>query len=142
MDETKYGKYIVTELKKKFSSPYETTIRPEDQTEVLMLDDDVVKGAFVIDCVWFWPERANKAESDVEPHTHDYDEVLAVFGTDLNNPHDLGGELEIWLGDEKHTITKSALIFIPKGLQHGPTKFIKLDRPVFHFGISLSKRYT
>jgi len=141
MAKTKYGKYIVTELKKKFSSPYEDTIRIEDQTEILLLDDDVVKGAFVVECVWFWPERANKTESDVEPHKHDYDEVLAIFGTNLQDPHDLGGELELWLEDEKHIITKSALIFIPKGLRHGPVRFTRLERPVFHFAISLSKTY-
>jgi hypothetical protein len=138
---TKYGKYIITELKKKFYSPYEATVRPEDQTEVLFLDDDVIKGAFVVECVWFWPERAKKAESDVEPHKHDYDEVLAIFGTNLEDPHDLCGELELWLEDEKHIITKSALIFIPKGLQHGPIRFTRLEKPVFHFAISLSKKY-
>jgi hypothetical protein len=142
MAETKYGKNIVTELKKKFSSPYETAIRPEDQTEILLLDDEVVKGAFVVDTVWFWPERVNREESDVRPHKHNYDEVLAIFGTDLKNPHDLGGELEVWLGDEKHIITKSALIFIPKGLQHGPIRFTKMERPIFHFAISLSKKYS
>jgi hypothetical protein len=141
MAETKYGKYIVTDLKKKFSSPYENTLRPEDQTEVLLLDDDVVKGAFVVDTVWFWPERVTRTESDVKPHKHNYDEVLAIFGTNPKDPHDLGGELELWLGDEKHIITKSALIFLPKGLQHGPVRFTKMDRPIFHFAISLSKKY-
>ena len=61
MAETKYGKYIITELKKKFESPYETKFRPEDQTEILLLDDDVVKGAFVVEAVWFWPARAESA---------------------------------------------------------------------------------
>ena len=142
MAETKYGKYIVTELKKKFESPYEKVIRPEDQTEILLLDDEVVKGAFVVDTVWFWPVRANKTESDVEPHAHNHDEVLAIFGTNLEDPHDLGGELEVWLGEEKHLITKSALIFIPKGLRHGPIRFTRMERPVFHFAISLAKKYS
>ena len=141
MAETKYGKYIVTDLKKKFSSPYEEGIRPEDQTEVLLLDDEVVKGAFVVDTVWFWPERVTRTESDVKPHKHNYDEVLAIFGTNPKDPHDLGGELEMWLNDEKHIITKSALVFIPKGLQHGPIRFTKMERPIFHFAISLSKKY-
>jgi hypothetical protein len=141
MAETKYGKYIITELKRKFQSPYETTIRPEDQTEILALDDSVIKGAFFVESLWFWPERANKTESDVEPHKHDYDEVLAMFGTNLEDPHDLCGEVEAWLGDEKHIINKSCIIYIPKGLQHGPFKFTRLDKPVFHFGIGLTKKY-
>jgi hypothetical protein len=138
---TKYGKYIITEPSKKFTSPYETKIRPEDQTDVLLLDEDVVKGSFLVNTVWFWPERVNNPEPDVKPHAHKYDEVLAVFGTNLQDPHDLGGELEAWLGDEKHIITKSAIIFIPKGLKHGPFKFIRLDRPIFHFNIYLAGKY-
>lgn len=141
MAESKYGKYIVTDLKKKFSSPYETTINPEDQTEVLLLDDEVVKGAFVVDTVWFWPERMKRKEPDTDTHKHDYDEVLAVFGTDTKNPYDLGGEMEAWLGDEKHIINKSCLIYIPKGLEHGKFKWLRLDRPVFHFAIGLAKKY-
>lgn len=142
MAETKYGKYIITELKKKFESPYETKFRPEDQTEILLLDDDVVKGAFVVEAVWFWPARAEREEGDVVPHTHDYDEVLAMFGTNMDDPHDLCGECEAWLGDEKHIITKSCMIYLPKGLQHGPFKFTKIEKPVFHFVICLDKKYS
>jgi hypothetical protein len=140
-DNTKYGKYILTELKKKFSSPYETEVRPEDQTEVLLLDSDVIKGAFVVDTVWFWPDRALREEPDVRPHKHDYDEVLAVFGSDPKNPNDLGGEMEAVIGDEKHIVTKSCLIFLPKGVQHGPFRWNKMTRPVFHFAIQLSSTY-
>ena len=142
MAETKYGKYILTEPLKRFSSPYEAKFKPEDQTEVLLLDDDVIKGSFVVNTVWFWPERVNNPEPDVQPHKHDYDEVLAVFGTNREDPHDLGGELEAWIGDEKHIITKSSILFLPKGLQHGPFKFTKLDSPIFHFNVALTKRYS
>jgi hypothetical protein len=141
MTETKYGKYIITELKKKFNSPWETKFKPEEQTEILFLDDDVVKGAFVVECVWFWPDRVKRTESDVQPHKHDYDEVLAIFGTNLEDPHDLCGEVEAWLGDEKHIINKSCLIYIPKGLQHGPIRFTRMDRPVFHFAVGVGKKY-
>ena len=142
MAETKYGKYIITELTKKFSSPHEENIRPEDQTEVLLLDNDVIKGAFLVNTVWFWPERISNPAPDIPPHKHDFDEVLAMFGTNMEDPHDLCGELEVWLGDEKHIINKSCIIFLPKGLQHGPFKFTRLDRPVFHFGICLTKKYS
>jgi hypothetical protein len=141
MAETKYGKYIITELKRKFSSPYEEGLTPEDQTEILALDDSIIKGAFHVESLWFWPARMKRTEPDVVPHKHDYDEVLAMFGTNLEDPHDLCGEVEAWLGDEKHIINKSCIIYIPKGLQHGPFKFTRLDRPIFHFGIGLTKKY-
>ena len=142
MDETKYGKYIITELKKKFSSPWEAKFKPEEQTEILFLDDDVIKGAFVVECVWFLPARVNRTEPDVQPHKHDYDEVLAMFGTNMDDPHDLCGEVEAWIGDEKHIISKSCLIYLPKGLQHGPFRFTRIDKPVFHFVVCLNKKYS
>ena len=142
MTENKYGKYIITELKKKFSSPYEVNkFKPEEQTEILALDDSIIEGAFVVETVWFWPERVNNPAPDVQPHKHDYDEVLAIFGTNMKDPHDLCGEMEAWLGDEKHIITKSCMIYIPKGLQHGPFKFIRMEKPVFHFSVCLAKTY-
>ena len=67
------------------------------------------------------------------PHTHDYDEVIAFFGTDLNNPYDLGAEVELWLGDEQHIINKTSLVFIPAGLKHAPLIFRRVDQPIFHF---------
>lgn len=141
MAESKYGKYIITDLKRKFTSPYEEHHGPEEQTEILALDDSILKGAFLVEALWFWPERMNRKEPDVKPHKHDYDEVLAMFGTNLEDPHDLCGEVEAWLGDEKHIINKSCIIFLPKGLQHGPFRFTRLDKPVFHFGIGLTKKY-
>ena len=141
MAESKYGKYIVTELKRKFSSPWEEEKTEEQQTEIVALDDDIVKGAFVVNTVWFWPERVKSEAPDVESHVHDYDEVLASFGCNPADPYDLGGEVEAWLGDEKHYITKSHIIYIPKGLRHGPFRFTRLDRPVFHFSIGLAKKY-
>lgn len=142
---TKYGKYIITELKPKIeSAPWTKIPSPEELTTVLFLDDEVVKGAFYVECVWFWPrDQATlaKDEPDVDPHKHEHNEVLAQFGTNPEDPHDLCGELEVWLGDEKHIITKSCLIFIPKGLKHGPIRFTRIDRPIFHFAVHTGKMY-
>jgi hypothetical protein len=133
--ETKYGKYLITELKKKAHGFWEPEYRSDELRNMLFLDSDVIKGAFYVDSAWFFPGMVMRDESqdNIKPHSHDYDEVQAVFGTDLKDPYDLGGELEFWLGDEKHIITKSCLIFIPKGLRHGPIYWRRMDRPVFHF---------
>lgn len=127
---------------KRFSSPCEAKFKPEEQTEILLLDDDVIKGVFVVECVWFLPARANRTEPDVQSHKHDYDEVLAMFGTNMDDPHDLCGEVEAWIGDEKHIINKSCLIYLPKELEHGPFKFTQIDKPVFHFAVCLTRTYS
>jgi len=107
----------------------------------MYLDSEVVEGAFYSECAWFWPIKGGST-IEGKPHKHDFDEVLAFLGTNREDPHDLCAELEVRLGDEKHTVTKSCMIFAPKGLQHGPFTFTRIDRPVFHFSCGMTHKYT
>ena len=133
---TKYGKYVITEFKPKEGHGFwEPKYRGDELKSMLYLSDDVVKGAFYVEAAWFFPGMVIQDDSQdaVKPHAHDYDEVQAVFGTNLEDPYDLGGEMEFYIDGEKQIITKSCLIFLPKGLQHGPIYWRRMDRPVFHF---------
>jgi hypothetical protein len=140
MDESKYGKYIITEVKTDiFLVPGEKMDEDDDST-VANLDGSVIKGAFIVEAGWLKPSEFAGLEP-VPAHNHDFDEYLCQFGTDPNNPHDLGGEIEIYLGGEKHIIDKSCIIYIPKGLVHGPIRFIKVNRPIFFVSCGNTKRY-
>ncbi len=109
-------------------------------THVMWLDGTVVPGAFYVECVWVWPQTAS--EEVVAPaHSHDFPEVVAFFGTDFNHPHDLCGEVELWLDGEKHILTQSFLAFIPAGMTHCPLITRRADRPLFHFSIGLGGEY-
>jgi hypothetical protein len=151
MAKSKYGKYIVSALKPPATeAPWSPPVSAAGKGKggrVLFLDSDVVPGAFYVECVWVLPRPAGTVPGGpsrgvgTESHTHDYDEVIAFFGTDLDDPYDLGAEVELWLGDEKHIITKSSLVFIPKGLKHCPLTFLRVDRPVFHFTTGPGKMY-
>ena len=148
MAESKYGKYIVTELKQNIVeapwSPPPSEVSPGKGGRILFLDNEVAPGAFYLECVWIMPRSEDEAErkgAGVKPHTHDYDEVLCFFGTDPADFRNLNAEVELWLGDEKHIITKSCIVFIPKGLQHCPLKFHRIDKPVFHFTSGPGKMY-
>ena len=142
MAETKYGKYIITETKPDLKFPsyrHEAAkIAAGSQTRLIYLDDEVIKGAFYVECVWYW-KGSDKAE--VEAHTHDFDEVITFFGTNPEDPQDLCGEVELWLGDEKHILTKSCLVFVPKGLKHCPLIIRRVDRPIFHFTAGSGSMY-
>ena len=59
--------------------------------------------------------------------------MLGFFGSDFDAPYDLGGEIEFWLEDEKFLLTKSCLIFVPKGMYHCPLVIREVRRPIFHF---------
>ena len=135
----KYKKYIVTELKipewkQKIAAQYS-----KYATRILWLDDKVVEGAFHMNCSWYL--KAARTLED-KPHTHDTDEIIGFFGSDPQNPHDLGGEIEFWLEDEKYLLTKSCLIFAPKGVKHCPLVLKRVDRPIFHFTTVTGGQYT
>jgi hypothetical protein len=158
MAESKYGKYIVTELKKDIKLP---SFRPGEVLEpakpgekrmmnhVIWMDSEVVPGSFYSECVWFFPQQEPTPEQlrkmsnggGPQPHTHPFEEVLTFFGTNFDDPHDLGGEIELWLEDEKFVLTKSFLAYIPAGMQHCPLKILRIDRPMFHFTLGPGQAY-
>jgi hypothetical protein len=138
MADSKYGEYVVTDLivpeeKKKIAADYAKYAK-----RILWMDENVVPGAFHMNTAWYI-----KAASTLEdkPHVHDTDEIIGFFGNDSDNPYDLHGELEMWIEDEKHIITKSALLFIPAGMKHCPLILKRVDQPIFHFTTVPGKRY-
>ncbi|MBN1368378.1 MAG: hypothetical protein JW967_10690 [Dehalococcoidales bacterium] len=139
MPDTKYENLIVTELK----------IPPEKQAivkdynkyarRILWMDEHVVPGAFHMNTSWF--HTAAKALENV-PHIHEHDdEIIGFFGSNPDDPENLNAEVEIWLEDERHIITRSAMIFVPAGLKHCPLVLLRVDRPVFHFTVVTGKQY-
>jgi len=140
MTESKYGKYIVSELTTdRFDAEYNARYA-QWATRVLWMDDRVVDGAFQMNCSWYLRPPAEKMPEG-SGHTHDYDEILGFFGSNPDDPHDLGGEIEFWLEDEQHILTRSSLVFIPKGMKHCPLRIRRVDRPIFHFSTVTGGQY-
>mgnify|MGYP001311067214 FL=1 len=138
MAESTYGKYVITDLivpeeKKKIEADYARYAK-----RILWMDENVVEGAFHMNTAWYLKAAATLED---KPHVHDSDEIIGFFGNDPGNPHDLGGEIEIWLEDEKQVITKSALLFVPAGMRHCPLVLKRVDRPIFHFTTVPHGRY-
>jgi hypothetical protein len=76
-------------------------------------------------------------------HTHEADQFLCFLGT----PEDVrafDGEIEIYLGEEssKKIINKTSVVYIPKGLVHGPIIWKRVDKPIMLFSVLLSSEYT
>ena len=92
-------------------------------------------------CEIIWGLPGGKPVEIEIPHTHDFDEVIGFAGTNRNYPRDLCGEIEFLMGGEIHTITKTCLIFVPKGVDHCPVKFIKVDTPIFMFEAANDPEY-
>jgi hypothetical protein len=96
---------------------------------LLWLDDEVIKGGTYMDFVWY----TQPAEFGPGQHVHDFDEIIGFLGADSKNPRELGGQMELWLDDEKYILDKTCLVFIPRGLKHCPMIARKVDRPFIHF---------
>ena len=130
MADSRYGKYIVTELKIPEEKQKIAAAYSKYATRILWMDENVVEGAFHMNTAWYL-KAANTLEDT--PHVHDTDEIIGFFGSDPQHPYDLGGEIEIWLEDEKHIINKTAMLFVPAGMKHCPLIIRRIDRPIFHF---------
>ena len=136
----KYEKYILTDLK----TPLGTRQKDKEvgyaerATRILWLEDEIMKGASSVILSWYW--KATETEGSPS-HTHDFDEVIGFIGSDPQNPRELGGEVEFWLEDEKYLLTKSCLIFAPKGLRHCPLRVTRADRPILFLAFSITTKY-
>ena len=142
MAETKYGKYIISGIPDEIKE--ETAKRQETEGEgpgrMLLYTD----GRFNPHAYYFTTQWVHgPSEEGIPPikHDHSYDEYLGFFGSDTDNPDDLCGEIELSLG-EKHTITKSCVVFVPAGVSHCPMKFKRVDKPIFYFATTPTSGYS
>lgn len=100
-----------------------------DLTPLLWIDAPKLKGAPYMEAAWF--NTVNY--TGPTEHRHVFDEFVAFFGSDPENPDVLGGEVGMNVGGEVFYFTKSCLIFIPRGVVHAPIYVPKLERPILHF---------
>ena len=134
MAESKYAKYIVKRPKEKYIEEW-TDVRKVS----VYVDEEAVEGGYYLQGTW-WYKASDEAHPD-ESHTHDFDEYLGFVGTNPDDPFDLGGEVELWLGDEKHRLTESCVVFVPAGIAHCPVYFRRVDSPIWFFATGPQKSY-
>lgn len=106
---------------------------------VIFMDSNSVPGSFYAEYILY-----NRAQEGSPPeHSHDdSDEILMFFGTDTERPHDLCGEIELWIDGEKYTLTESAMIYVPKGVKHCPLYARRVDRPIVMVSTAPAQYYS
>ena len=142
MSESKYGKYFLTEDLMP-PMPDAMVQAMEDQArEGKILDRTMLLGmtsailpecSLFVGCEILWGLPGGQPVDIEIPHSHDFDEVIGFAGTNRNYPRELGGEIEFLMGGERHTITKTCLIFVPKGVEHCPVTLKRIDTPIVMF---------
>lgn len=97
---------------------------------LVYLDGTRLKGAPYAEAVWFCQTN----DTGPAPHMHeDFDEFIGFIGSDPEHPEELNGEINFYIEDEKISVTKSCLVYIPRGVKHSPIFVPKLERPLLHF---------
>ena len=137
MAESKYGKYIFKEPRQ------EPPQRKPVDARAITLFEDLTKAIGKFNVNFNFVGEIGPHVLNDPPHRHDCDEILFFIPADPEIAPDLGGVVEIGLGDEweKQTITTAAVICIPKGLQHCPVFVKKVTKP-FYFGhCELASKY-
>jgi hypothetical protein len=79
----KYDKYFMTEVNLPPSKQETASKNAGIYSHVAWLDSNRIKGAFYTECVWYYRPR----KSIVGTHTHDFDEIIAFFGSNPDNIH-------------------------------------------------------
>jgi mannose-6-phosphate isomerase-like protein (cupin superfamily) len=135
MDKTDYGKYFITDTPRHPDHP-QSRDRDSDipWCDTLYISnelDGAVPGAFYLETCMVL--RTGSVADLEKSHTHDFDEYLVFLGTDPNDHFDLGGEVELWVGDEKRMLTRSCAVFVPAGVPHCPLVVHRVDRPFIFF---------
>ena len=134
-------KYIVQDLKDPgMGTPEFQEMYKKFANRILWIDNNVVEGAFQMNTAWYFdvPEK----DPVFDEHVHDYDEMIGFYGSNPEDPYDLGAEMEVTINGDVHELTKTSLIFLPSGMPHMPLRIKKIKRPVFHFSIVLNPEYT
>jgi hypothetical protein len=122
----KYSKNLVQNPK--YEVGVEGMVKGRQCPTMTYMSNELVPGSNIyVEMGWVWdiPDP-----NDIPEHKHpDSDEFVFHIGSDHNNPEDLGGEIEFVVGGETLKIKKTSIVYIPKGVVHGPLKWKSFTRP-------------
>jgi hypothetical protein len=144
MAETKYGKYI-------FSEPHAewTSIEPHregSRDRSIRINSNLIN-TINCDCAFMGvSEPSRESEGGHPSHAHNVDEFIFFIGGDPTNIMDFGAEVELTMGEgkdaEKHTINRTSIVYLPKGLYHLPMSYKKVERPILFGHLLLAPTYS
>ena len=130
VDQTKYGKYVLTsELYNKIAHYTGTS---------LVARDGKLQGNVSI-CYHCLAKPINFDK----PHSHDFQETLCFIGGNPRDITDFDAVIEYTINGEKHVLTKPGCVTMPPNLPHCPisVKNVSPEKPIVFLEVSLSSSY-
>jgi hypothetical protein len=144
---SKWDKYITynkVHPESEWRKPFADKLPPRDPNRGRILtwvDNDAIKGGFYYESFMALKPTPTGYFND-PPHTHDWDEIIGIFSTNPNDSDNLGGEIQLNMGDDDLRFTKSCCIFVPRGTRHGPMIMRKVTTPIILVTTGNSPYYT
>lgn len=134
MAETKYGKYILREPLEKGTAPMLHICAEEGCLGAQFPGFPVEVQLLTVTAPIAFPHQ---------PHAHDGDEIFFIFGSNPHNYYDFDAEIEIHMGEEreKHIVNTTSIVYMPKGLIHGPIAITKVNKPFQWMHVLFSPKY-
>jgi hypothetical protein len=133
MAQNKYDKYLTTDctVLGKVSGRYMSSMR-----DLKSFGD----GNFSIETVFIWEPRTLTDK----PHRHEFPQYLCFFSATHGNARDFDADVELSLGEEeeKQIITAPTVVYVPAGLDHGPLRFARVEKPVLFIDVALTGGYS
>ncbi len=135
--DSKYGKYILREPKGEGPRKLNT------EAWGVSINEELTSEIGTFNCNFNFLGILGPHVLPDPPHKHNCDEILFLIPSDPENAPDLGGEVEIAVGQEweKQTITTAAIICLPKEVLHCPVYMKRVDKPFYWGHILLASSY-
>jgi hypothetical protein len=124
----RYGKYILRE-------PKGEPRKLDTERWGVSITEQITAGAGKFNCNFNFLSILGSHVLPDPPHSHDCDEFLFLMPASYEDWPNLGGEVEIALGEdwERQSITTAAVVCLPKGVQHCPVYMKSVEKP-FYWG--------
>jgi hypothetical protein len=135
LSKSKYARYMVYgtrpgQKRQDYMLPYDPRyVRP-----MAYIDQSVIPDAeFGCETLWLLPgEKSKTGYEMMQAHTLPHGTSIVFAAMNYPDITDLGAEVELWIGGEKHIINKGFGAYIPPGVAQGPMVIRNITRQIFY----------
>lgn len=112
---------------------YMSDLDPKYTRHLAYIDEKIIPGCeYGCNTMFLLPGSPTKAGTRImEPHTLPYGTNITLISLNYADITDLCAEAELWIGGEKHIVTKNFGAYIPPGVEQGPLIVKDIKKQLF-----------
>jgi hypothetical protein len=113
------------------------SIEPKDAiVPIVRLD-----GGDVPDTIFYEASWIVKPFEEKGFYRHDSDKLMIFIGSNKDDHENLNAELELWIENDRLTLTNTCVVFVPKGAAHGRMRALRVDKPVICYSCLMNSSF-